>query len=480
MGSESPLLGKGGGLFELFYPFYQGVMLHSGTFYHTMRTHANNAHNELLETFSQTGLLGLGAFLAFWAAFFETARRWARGRAGADPLWVGAVAGCAGILVDNLMNVSLHFTVPALLFWFLAGTAMGRGAREGGRRPAWTAPPAARRAAAAALVLAAAGVGWLQVRAWSREAWYFAGFKRLRQGDLPGAIRDLERSRSWGPREVNALYELGNAYARANRPRDAVDAYREALSANAGYDEIYFNLGTLTNASLGRPDEARGYYETSWSINPLSSELDNALSALDLREPSKYAADAADVLREAVRDFPSNPDHWNNLGFALASLRDWPGAEQAFTRALELAPDMAAAQNNLAALPAQSHRPPAPILAVLRDQRELDAAVARRDSSDRVLALSASIARREPELLKGRFLHGSLLLARGRAAEAVPELEFVVARVPGRAAVRLNLGAAYRALGRLGEAQAQFQAALAAEPGNQQVRDQLKALGVLP
>lgn len=479
MGSESPLLGKGAGTFELFYPFYQGTMLHAYPFFHTMRTHANNAHNEILENFAQTGLLGLGAFLAFWAAFFESARRWARGRAGADPLWAGAVAGCAGVLVDNLMNVSIHFAVPAFLFWWLAGTATGRGAREGERPAPWKAAPALRRAAAASLLVAAAGVAWLQLRSWNREAWYFAGFKRARQNSLAEAERGLEKSQRWGPREVNALYELGNAYARDAKPQAAADAYAAALSANAGYDEIYYNLGVLEASALGRPEEARRNYETAWAINPLSSELDNALSALYLRDPQKYAGPAAEVLRESVRDFPDNPDHLNNLGYILAYQKDWAGAEAAFTRALELAPDQQAALRNLQGLSAQSHRPPAPILSVLRDLDEVGAAAARRDSSDRVVALAASVTRREPSLLKARFLYGSLLLARGRAADAIPELEYVVARLPSKAAPRMNLGAAYQSLGRGAEALAQFQAALAAEPNNPQVREQLRALGAV-
>jgi tetratricopeptide (TPR) repeat protein/O-antigen ligase len=476
MGSERPLLGKGAGLFELFYPFYQGTLLHASPFYHNMRTHANNAHNEILENFAQTGLLGLGAFLAFWTAFFESARRWARGRAGTDPLWAGAVAGCAGVLVDNLMNVSLHFTVPAFLFWWLAGSATGRGAREGTKAAPWKASLGARRAAAAVLMTAAGAVCWTQVRAWNREAWYFAGFKRSRENRLPEAQRDLERSQSWGPREVNALYELGNAYARAGRPQAASDTYGAALSANAGYDEIYFNRGILYGGALARPDAARGYFETAWAINPLSSELVNALSALYLREPEKYSDQAVEVLREAVRDFPANPDHWNNYGFILARRKDWAGAEDAFTHALRIAPDLTTAVRNLQGVSAQSRRPPAPILTVLRDLDEVSAAANRRDSSDRILALAASVCRREPELLKGRFLYGSLLLARGRAADAVPELEYVVARYPGKSSPRVNLGMAYRALGRGAEAQAQFSAALAAEPGNAQLRAQLRAL----
>ncbi|MDE2510724.1 MAG: tetratricopeptide repeat protein [Elusimicrobia bacterium] len=480
MGSESPLLGKGAGLFELFYPFYQGAMLHAFTFFHNMRTHANNSHNEILEIFSQTGLIGLGAYLAFWTAFFESVRRWAKGRLGEDPLWIGAAAGCAGVLTDNMLNVSMHFAVPAFLFWWLAGVTMGRGARETGLAAPWKGPAWAKRSVFAALALFAALSSWTQVRFWEREAWYFAGFKLVRMGDLPAATSALERSRAWGPREVNALYELGNAYARTGRFADAEKAYREALDANAGYDEIYFNLGTVNNANLGRPAQALKYYEVSWAINPLSSGAPNALSAFYLRDPEHHLDDAFDVLREAVRDFPGDPNHWNNLGYAYTQRRQWAEAEDAYTRALSIAPDLVLAERNLAGLAARSGRPRAPILGVIADMRTLDAEVAARDYSDRTVALAASIARRLPESAKARFLYGSLLLARGRAADAIPELEAAQARESGRAAGHINLGTAYQVAGRTADAVAQFREALRLEPGNAVARQRLTALGAAP
>jgi tetratricopeptide (TPR) repeat protein len=480
MGSESPLLGKGAGLFELFYPFYQGTVLHAFTFFHNMRTHANNSHNELLEVFSQTGLLGLGAFLAFWAAFLEAVRRWSKGRAGADPLWIGAAAGCLGMLVDNMLNVSLHFAVPAFLFWWMAGVVMGRGTREAGEDGFLTVPRSAGRAALAALAVFAGVTAWTQVRFWEREAWYFAGFKLVRMGDLPGAARALERSRAWGPREVNALYELGNVYARTGRFGDAAAAYREALDANAGYDEIYFNLATVYNSNLGRPDDALKFYQTAWAINPLSAETPNSLSGFYLRPPHLDLPAALEVLREAVRDDPSNPNYWNNLGYALALSKDWPEAEAAYSKALEISPDSALAARNLAALAAQSGRRPAPMLSVLADERTLDAAVGRRDYSDRTLALAASVAKRLPNFSRARFMYGSLLLARGRPADALPELEASVTLSPRMAAGRVNLGTAYRASGRLDEAAAQFRAALALEPGNAAAAAGLKSMGRAP
>lgn len=480
MGSESPVLGKGGGAFELFYPFYQGTLLHASTFWHHMRTHANNSHNEVLEIFSQTGLAGLGAYLAFWAAFFETVRRGLKSRLGEDPLWVAAAAGCAGVLVDNLLNVSLHFAVPALLFWWLAGSVLGRASRDEAGTFVWTAAPRARRAAAACVAAVALAVTWMQVRFWAREAWYFAGFKLARMGDIQASTRALERSRAWGPREVNALYELGNSYARLARPADAAAAYLEALRANAGYDEIYYNLATIHNAHLGQPGEALKYYEVAWAINPLSNDLATALSAVLLHGAAPRVDDALPVLREAVRDFPENPNHWNNLGYALSLRKDWAGAEDAFTRALSIAPDLGLAERNLASVAVSSGRPRAAILAVLGDLRAVDAAVAKQDFSDRTVALAAGAAARAPKLAKARFVYGSLLLTRGRVAAAIPELEAAVSLEEGRPPAHVNLGVAYQASGRAAEAEAQYRRALALAPGDPAATDRLKTLGRAP
>jgi len=480
MGSEAPVLGKGAGLFELFYPFYQGGILHADKFYHTMRTHANNSHNEILEVFSQTGLLGLGAFLWLWTTFFVAAWRWLKTKAGEDPVWLGAVAGVAAVLADNLLNVSLHFAVPGFLFWWLAGAAMGRGARDGGAVRTWAAGAAARRTAGAVLVCAALFAAWWQVRFWSREAWYFAGFKQIRQGNMPAATRSLERSRAWGPREVNAIYELGNAYARAGRPVQAAEAYEGALKANAGYDEIYFNLATVYASQLGRPEQAGGLFETAWALNPLSEAVVNGLSAFYLRDPAKNKAAAEALLRDATRIFPHNTNHWNNLGYLMTLDKRWPEAEEVYARALELQPEAGVIERNLLAVAAQSGRPKPAVLSDLAELRAIDADVTKGDWSLAALKRAGALAARRPKFLKARFIYGSLLLANKRALEAAAELEAVVALDRARAAPRVNLANAYIALGRPADAEAQLRAALALEPGNAAIRSRLAAMGLVP
>ncbi len=478
MGSDTPLLGKGGGLFELYYPFYQGTLLHVEPFWRQLRTHANNTHNELLETFSQTGILGVGALLWLWTAFFAAAWRWCRERRGEDVVWVGLAAGVLGVLADNLLNVSLHFAVPAFMFWWAAGTSVGRATR--GEAWEWRASPWARRGAALAFCVGALAAGWVWVRLWNREARYFSGFKLIRQGNLPGALKELERSRSWGPREVNALYELGNAYARAGRPVDAVDAYRDALDANAGYDEIHFNAATVYNAQLGKPDEALRFYRTAWGLNPLSPEIYNGLSAFYLNDPARWRVPARALLEAAVSIFPNNPNHWNNLGYLLTLEKDWAGAERAYVRALTLAPELTLAERNLAALAQQAGRPRSPMLDALPRLRVLEQAVGARDWSERTLSVAADLSRRFPDMPKPRFILGTLLLAKGKLPEAAAELEKVASLDMLGPSPRLNLAGAYLGMGRKEEGVAMLRSALALDPGNATARAQLQALGVSP
>ena len=110
--------------------------------------------------------------------------------------------------------------------------------------------------------------------------------------------------------------------------------------------------------------------------------------------------------------------------------------------------------------------------------RRLDAAIAKKDYSDASLALARAAAARFPGMAKARFLYGSLLLVKGRPAEAAGELEWVVAHDPSRAWAHVNLGGAYQALGRRADAVREFQAALALDPQNLAARERLKALGI--
>jgi O-antigen ligase/Tfp pilus assembly protein PilF len=350
MEKDSPLTGQGFGLFELVYPFYQGPVLNTYPFYRGMRTHANNAHNEIMEVLSQTGLIGLGLFLWIWAVFFRAARDSLGDDEAGGNLWVScAIAGVVGMLVDNLLNVSLHFAVPAFLFWWVVGLAMGQGSGVKSNHSRFSSRKNTLWIKAAALIVCSMAT-WHWVCVWNRETHYFAGFKLVRQGDLSGAIQELESSRAWGPPEVNAIYELGNAYARTGFFKKADQSYAQALKANAGYDEIYFNIGSIRANHLGEISSAIDYFRVSWLINPLLLDIYDSLGALYLRDPSRYLSPALELMASAVRFFPQSASFWNNLGYLETLKGDYIDAENSYRQALKINPSLVAAQKNLSVL----------------------------------------------------------------------------------------------------------------------------------
>jgi len=487
MGRENPLWGNGYGLFELFYPFYQGGVLVASDVLRTMRTHGNNAHNEILEAWAQTGILGVGVLLWMWTAFFSACRRRLRnsederGRPGDfGPAWTAACAGgVAGMLVDNLLNVSLHFPVPAFLFWWQAGCVMGAPARDEGR---WRTLPSGRwpaYAVAALILTACARLAWSEAREWNREVWYFRGFKLLRTGELPAAVDALERARRWDRGDVNADFELGNAYARSGLYPKAAWAYRDALKANAGYDEIYSNLGTVLFRYLGQPAQAEPYYLLSLAINPVALNTYVNLDAVYSRDPRRRA-DEVELLEGAARLFPDQPIFLKRLGSLYREEKMYDRAMDAWSRALAADPDQTDIEGSLRSLAREAKRPLPPAALNAGVLRDLEDRVRRRDYSAAALDAARRARSLFPRSMKARYYLGNLELIHGRPGPAVELLAPLGEAQPANAALQRNLGEAYLQLGRTDEAIKAFRAALRADPADARARRRLSELGQNP
>ncbi len=343
---DHPFTGKGWGCFELFYPYYQGPLLMLKNL--SARTHANNAHNEILEYWSQIGTVGLGIVIWMWVLF----ARWGMAIAKRITLpWKGIewgfLGGVAGMLIDNLLNVSVHFAVPAFIFWWWVGSAMSLDPSAVVIRR-WDLRPIRRKGIVG---LCAAGLVCLMARTvclWAAEVNFFKGFKLSKGGvDLVSASHALERAYGWHHLEVNNNYELGNVYARLGERDKALYMYQRALDANAGYDEIYFNRATML-MQMGRNDEALANYRICLAINPLSQQSYNAMAGIYFKDLARYKDDIEALYLQGVRAYPADKDMWNNMGYLYTQKEDWPKAAAAYQKAIEIDPQFELAQRNLA------------------------------------------------------------------------------------------------------------------------------------
>ncbi|MFH1714661.1 MAG: tetratricopeptide repeat protein [Elusimicrobiota bacterium] len=355
---DHPVTGVGWGLFEMFYPFYQSKYLENASFA-LYRTHANNAHNEVLELLTQTGIIGFGIFIWLLICFVKYVlkgfKNSVRGEKERFEI-IAILAGLAGILTDNFLNVSMHFAVPMLIFYFLAGSAVRKSELNMGiakdRSKAYRCN-AIQKTASILVIIILMIISVIQIRFFMADMYYFKGFKILKKSDprmvtpnlLHIARRSLEKSHKLHRYEVNNVYELGNTYVRLGMHDKAEEAYKAAIKSNPGYDEIYYNLGVIYFQNKDN-EKALNEFEKSYNINPRSLQTLYALGNIYISEP-KYFERGINVLERSIMFDDKNPIAFNNLGFLYSKIGRKDDSRKMYLKALEIDPNLIEAKNNL-------------------------------------------------------------------------------------------------------------------------------------
>ncbi len=360
MAEQNPVLGKGWGLFEMYFPFYQRRYLIEKKI--AFRTHANNAHNVFLENLSQIGIVGFGIFLWLMTCVVMFGMHQIRHISDnfKKTLAVGIFAGTCGILVDNILNVSLYFVIPGFFFWINLGifSVLAESNKKIINHNLFS-----KIAAVFLILLSFSGIIHY-TRIFIAEKDYFTGFNLVKNPNIPleSSVVYLERAHKNRRLEVNTNYELANTYARISAQyryagnmekaedfqKKAIWAYKESLAANPGYDEIYFNLATI-QSQRREFDSALENYKRAVFINPHSSDGLSTLGNLYLSKGELFAA--RNAFRQSLHINPLNKDIWNNLGYVNMKLGFKDEARDAYQKALEIDPNFDMARKNLFNLP---------------------------------------------------------------------------------------------------------------------------------
>jgi len=353
---QNPVIGAGWGLFEMLYPFYQQRWLTHPLL--TQRTHANNAHNVVLENLSQMGIVGLGVFLWLIFCILKFGIHQIKNVKNDFHRMVaaGIFAGIIGMLVDNIVNVTLYFIIPGFFFWMFLGVLAGIGTSE----KKVVKHSLISKTVFVVVILISALLVKMYASIFFAEINYFDGFKLAKKPETPieQAVPYLERAHQLHRLEVNNNYELGNAYARIaaqyrymNAPAQADEyqkktiwAYQEAIAANPGYDEIYFNIATvyMQRNELAQAEEN---YKRAIFINPFS--LDAMMGLGNIYLFSQQFEPAKSLYQRAAFVNPASKDAWNNLGFADMKLNLLAEARECFLKALAIDPNFDIAKRNL-------------------------------------------------------------------------------------------------------------------------------------
>lgn len=314
---RAPLQGAGLGSYRPLYPDIQAGILarepEAGWNYVVTWL----PHQNYLYLLAETGLLGLGLFMAFWLAVL--ARGWARARDG-DREALGPLLACAGLLGVGLLNTFSNIAPTALGFFFLAGL-LAWPARD----PAPALRPLGAEALAASLVLAL-GLGLPAGRELAANRLTREAARYERRDQHAAAVAFWRKAAEQGhanftPQSlVGVHYRLGEALRMSGRLAEAVEAYRQDLKANPHAPEVHNMLG----AALGQ------------------------MGAQALR--ADWVAQSVEHLAEAERLNPGYGAALLNLGGSRMILGDYSGAAQAWEKLLRHEPGHAEARAYLQGL----------------------------------------------------------------------------------------------------------------------------------
>ncbi|MFB0527650.1 MAG: tetratricopeptide repeat protein [bacterium] len=437
---ESPLLGHGWGNFEIIYPFHQGKFLKIKK-YSPFRTHANNAHNEILELASQTGIVGLGIYIWLFILFFKMGiDSYRKLNTEYDKtVALGLLASIFGMLVDNLLNVSLHFPMPALLFWIWMGLVVGicqRWKVSERRIPI-------KKFVVYPLGIIVFGIVLFNLRYFRGEIRYFKGFKYAKNDATLGmAAKECELSYNIYPLNVDNNYELGNAYARLGEKEKAIWAYIKGIEANPGYDEIYSNLGIMYGQT-NRIPEAIEALSKSIEINPLSVPTRSYLAQVYIGR------------------------------------KEWEKAADQYREILELEPENLKVKGNLSYVQAQMKRESS-ILAPTEEINllfEKGEKYVKNKDWDKAEETYGKIVKLVPGSIKANLYLGNIYFSQGKIKEAITQYKKIIELSPTfNIGAHNNLGLAYLELKKVNLAREEFQKVLKVDRENELARRKLKEI----
>ncbi len=249
-------------------------------------------------------------------------------------------------------------------------------------------------------------------------------------GQFDAALALLWYAAGAAPRDAEVLNHLGEALNRIGAIDGAVDAFERAIAGQPGFRTAWNNL-VLALAQAGRGPEAVARART------------------------------------AVAAAPNDPDPQFTLGLALSE-QDVDASIAAFRRVLELSPDHALAQFNLALVLKRADRFPEAVTALTRAiaagprpemHYQLGVIAWQQGQLTRAVTALREAVAADPRYADAYYTLGAVLAARGDAAEAAAALRRAIALRPMLPGAHDTLARALLLLGDRDAAAVEFAAA---------------------
>lgn len=425
---------------------------------------STKAHNYLLETGAETGIMGLLLLSLLSLLVLLRIRAVYKRGIGGDAKIIALVlwAAAAGFFAHNLFDISWFNPLTGAVLWLCVGglfavTAPGTNwtGDEGGESDRENEGPkdeealAPRRTNRTLTVLfVAASVILLALSAYLASIFFIA--ETLKEG----------------ADDHDSLGEV----------QEAVEDYERALDYYEADPGVHQRLGYLyLNLYVSGEEETNGEYteRSMYHVDrAIELEPENAyphlsrgllLLNLDMNEEGRVS------LEEAQRLYPNNPAAFYFEGESYLDELEYDLALEEYAQAIELFPYY----TEKSIVPFRER--PELVYILMSVQRSVEIYIVE-GKAERALEVADEALILMPEEDGIHYMRGVALEALGRLYEALEEFEYVLEQKPRASGVHLRMGRIYRELGELQQAEEMFRLELEYYPENEEARKELESL----
>jgi tetratricopeptide (TPR) repeat protein len=162
-----------------------------------------------------------------------------------------------------------------------------------------------------------------------------AGMANERTGNYPGAVRAYERGLAVEPENVELLNALGFALFQLGKSQEAVAPLEKALAADPKHLKAHNNLA-LASIDIGELELAEAHYRESLALEPQPAIYNDLGFVL---ERQGLSDEAVEMYRKSLELDPESASANYNLAAFLARRGEFDEAERHFRAALEAKPN---------------------------------------------------------------------------------------------------------------------------------------------
>ena len=491
---SSPVLGSGLGNFQTAFMFNQPKTLLAYPNLRALKTITPAPHNELAFQLAQGGIVGLGLFVfMFMVLFLEVKDFAAHKKEGDKKQFLQALfCGILGMLVDNMLNISLHAVVPAFIFWWIVGAEVS-GVGKAELKVNITANPATKTIALAILVLSMAVIVWQGV--WFESEYHaFAGKKNLfmgntylKQGDAANAARQFDAAETHLRKSLELYpantelpgFYLGNLYLARKDYHKALRVFEKTLAVAAYREEVFYQSAL---AALGGGNHKKAVHQLLRHLDLDPYHLEGYLLLMDLLREDVILADekALAALERALTLFPYDTALWLGTGEIYDKLGETEYAKNTYRRGLAVDTLSGALVERIKKLQGKS----APLPEIAVQAQQLQKYNEKAGKFSKMSPLYQQKLRRNletyveefPQDSNGRIVLARVLSLSGNDIKAKEELEAVLKAQPDNLWAHLALSSLYEKAEDDEDAAKELEEALFYYPANVTAQNRLKKI----